>query len=188
MGGRHHHLGAGQATILCGRRRRRRLGIAVFGQRRGEDGLALGHAGEQALALLVVAELGDRHGAEDHGGVVRHGRHRASDLLEHEGGLQDAEAAAADILGEGDPDQSRLGQLGPQVAVEPLGRGLDLLQALVGDLVAQDLGGQLLDLLLLLAEREVHYKLLGILRPKTAMRSRCTSLVPPPKVRISVPW
>ena len=46
-----------------------------------------------------------------------------------EAGLEEAEAAAADRLGQGDAEQVGLGQLGPQVAVEPVGAGLDLARA-----------------------------------------------------------
>ena len=50
--------------------------------------------------------------------------------LEQQAGLEVAEAAAADRLGQGDAEQAGLGQLAPEVAVEPVGSGLDLAQPL----------------------------------------------------------
>ena len=67
-----------------------------------------------------------------------------------------AEASTADVLGQHDAQQVGLGQLGPELAVEPLGAGLDLLQAFRRALVGQDLVGQIDDGVLFLGECEIH--------------------------------
>ena len=74
-----------------------------------------------------------------------------------------AVASAADLGGQADAEQIGLGQLGPGVGREPLdwpavvtGGLFEVAQGGVGDLVAQDLGGQVRDGLLVVAEGEVH--------------------------------
>src|SRR5205085_8009380 len=111
---------------------------------------------QQRLALLGAAELGDGQPAEDDRREHRHVRDRPSDLLEQEGDLDEPEPAAADVLRERDAEQVGLGQLGPRAPVEALLAGLDLLQAVLGDLALEDLVGEVADGLLLFAEREVH--------------------------------
>src|SRR5262249_56210523 len=77
-------------------------------------------------------------------------------LVEQLAQSHEAEAAAADVLGQRDPEQSRLGELAPRVAVEALAAGLDLLQVLVRLAVGEDLVGEAARRLLLLGECEVH--------------------------------
>ena len=122
----------------------------------GEQTLAVRDAGQEPLLLLVAAELGDRQRAEHDGGQVGHGRHRAAELLEHDRRLEEPVPAAAVRLGEGDAEQAGLGELRPQLAVEVVLTGLDLLEALVGDLGVEDLLGEALQVLLLLVEGKVH--------------------------------
>src|SRR5262249_35229472 len=72
--------------------------------------------------------------------------------------------------------------------------GLDRAQPLARQRFAQDLQRQVGDGALVLVELEVHVFLSqwrgtrGMPRPKSAIRSRWTSFVPPPNVRNSVPW
>ena len=106
--------------------------------------------------------------------------------------------AAAVRLGQADAEEPGVGEGLPGPAVEPVVGRLDLGEALVRDQVLEDLGREVAQRRLVLVEREVergfahavvaHLIGLGILRPNTEMRSRCTSLVPPPKVMIRVPW
>ena len=70
--------------------------------------------------------------------------------------LDHAEAAAAVGLGNGQPEQVGLGQLGPQLAVEAVLAGLHLLDPLGGAQPGEQAIGGLLDGPLLLVEGEVH--------------------------------
>ena len=134
--------------------------------------------------------LGDGQGAEDQRGQEGDGRHRAPGLLQEQEQLQESEAAAPDVLWQSDPEEVGPSQLGPQTPVDALGAGLDLLQPLLGDVPVEDLFGQVPHGFLLFVEGEVHvssYRDLGRPRPNMAISSRWTSLVPPPKVRMSSP-
>ena len=130
-------------------------GGARLGQRDGQHRRAGGDAGQPGGALVVVAEL--RDGVR--GGERRPQRQRrdaAARLDEQQAGLEEAEAAAAVGLRQGDAEQPGLGELGPGGPVEPLLAGLDLLQALLGQLAGEDLAGEVRDGRLLLGECEVH--------------------------------
>ena len=59
--------------------------------------------------------------ARKHGRPHRHGRDVAALLLEQDVQLGQAHAAAAEVLGQGDAEQSGAGQFAPQVAVDPVG-------------------------------------------------------------------
>ena len=134
--------------------------------------------------------LGDGQGAQDQRGQDRDGRNRTAHLLQEQEQLHEAEPTAPGVLGHADPEKVGSGQLGPESPVDVLGAGLDLLQALLGDVALQDLLGQVTDGFLLVVEGEVHrcsYRDLGRPRPNMAISSRWISLVPPPKVRMSSP-
>src|SRR5262249_11657633 len=111
---------------------------------------------------------------------------RRSNLLEQETELRQAEAAAARALRQSHAEQVRLGERGPQLAVEPVAVALDQLQPLVRCVILTDRARQLAQRFLLRGECEVHQRDLGIPRPPMAMISRCTSFVPAPKVMMSV--
>ena len=89
---------------------------AVLGlePRRGEDGLALGDAGQDRLALLVGAEAQHDAGAEHGGHEVRRGRQAPAQLLVDDGALDHRHARPAVLLGQREPDEVELGQLRPQ--------------------------------------------------------------------------
>ena len=76
------------------------------------------------------SELGDGHGPQHRGGPQRHRGHRPSLRLEHQGQLDHAVATAPVRLGNREPEQVGPGQLGPQLAVDPVLAGLDLLDPL----------------------------------------------------------
>ena len=77
-------------------------------------------------------------------------------LLEEDAELEESEAAPPDRRGQGYPEEVRLGELGPELVIEPIGALLDLLQTVVRGVVAENLPGEVAQRLLLLGEREVH--------------------------------
>src|SRR5262249_40208594 len=169
---------AGPVAYRAGHRRRRIL-RRQLDQPRGEDRLARRDRCQPALALRIGAELGERQPRGP-------GGHRRSNLLEQETELRQAEAAAARALRQSHAEQVRLGERGPQLAVEPVAVALDQLQPLVRGVILTDRARQLAQRFLLRGECEVHQRDLGIPRPPMAMISRCTSFVPAPKVMMSV--
>src|SRR5690606_38658254 len=112
--------------------------------------------------------------------------------------LQRAEAVAARFLGQGRREDAGLGQRLPQRLVEAAG-GVQLAQPVGGHQLGAHLGGEGGEIELALGGGEVHGVLAfrgsgtgrdqraeaGWRRAVMAMMSRCTSLVPPPKVRIN---
>jgi len=78
-------------------------------------------------------------------------------LLGDDAGFDHGHAAAADVFAEGDADEARFGQLGVGLAVEPVGSGLDLAQAVVVDSVFEDALRKLAQLILGFVEIEVHW-------------------------------
>src|SRR3954451_20989184 len=103
-----------------------------------------------------------------------------------------AETAAPLLLWDAVAGHAGHGELLPQRPVEHRpALLLQLLEMRVRRPVHEDLASESTQRLLVVGQREVHgypYRSdRGILRPKMAMRSRWISLVPPPKVRISVP-
>jgi hypothetical protein len=160
-----------------------------------QDRLAARDARQPALLLLGAPELGDGQRAQHHRLEDRHRGRRAAHLLHDPRHLQEAQTGPAVGFGNRDAEQARLGELLPQGAVEarPFA-ALDLLLALVGRALAQDLGGEVENLLLLFGVGEIHARgsdqkrgARGKPRPKRLIRSRWISLVPPPKVRIRSP-
>jgi hypothetical protein len=116
----------------------------------------------QAVMALVVASVvlevvllaGP---AEDERRPQRHGRHPPPLLLQEQAELGEAEAAAAVLLGDGDGQQSGVGEGAPQLAVDALLTALDLFHSLRSPVPLEDLRRQVADRVLLLGEREVHY-------------------------------
>jgi hypothetical protein len=112
----------------------------------------------QVPGLLGVGpEPGDRQTPEHHRGEVGNGRHGAPDLLEHDGGLEEPVAEAAVRLGHRHPEQAGRGQRAPELAVEAVGTGVDLLEPLGRELALQDLRGEGPQVLLLVGKVEVHW-------------------------------
>src|SRR5262249_18415526 len=109
----------------------------------------------------------------------------------HQAGLDDAEATSAHVLRERYAEQAGLRQTSPFVGPDSVVGDLDRAQPLARQRFAQDLQRQVGDGALVLVELQIHRQwrgTRGIPRPKSAIRSRWTSLVPPPNVRNSVPW
>ena len=104
------------------------------------------------------AEPGDGRCRGGQGLDHRHVGGAAAGRLDQQAGLHEAQPGPADLLGQGDAEQPGGGQLGPQLAVEPVAVGLrlDLAQPLVGGQVGEDAAGQIANGLLFLAEGEVH--------------------------------
>ena len=88
---------------------------------------------------------------------------------EDEAQLEEAVAEPAELLGQRDPEQVRLRELGPGLAVEPVLAVVELAQVRERHAVAQDLLGQALELLLLFGEGEVHESSL----PPTGVSRAC---------------
>ncbi len=72
--------------------------------------VALQHRGQPPLPLIGRAELGDRERPAHDRRPVRDGGDDAALLLEHERELGEPEAAAADVLGQRDAEQVRVGE------------------------------------------------------------------------------
>jgi len=175
-GARRHHdalgeLRGGDEALAAVERERgavlARRGGGLLGQlgerlreRAAQDRLAAGDARQEALLLRIAAEAGDRQTCQHDRRVERHRRHRAADLLEQHDQLEEAHAAAAVALLEGHAQQVGLGELLPELAVDPVVARLDRLQPLVGDELFQDLARQLAQRLLVLAPAPVHLRLL----------------------------
>src|SRR5690606_25306448 len=83
-------------------------------------------------------------------------------LLAEQTEREEAEALAAEVLGDGETDQVRFGELLPELAVEAGARrvALDLTQAIEARARLQDLRGEVLRDLFFFAELEVHDLLL----------------------------
>ena len=145
------------APLGSGRRLgcRRVLGRDLV-ERSREDDLAAHDLREEPFALLSGAELAHGKGAEEKRRPHRNGRHCAPDFLEEDAELEESEAAPPDRRGQGYPEEVRLGELGPELVIEPVGALLDLLQTVVRGVVAENLPGEVAQRLLLLGEREVH--------------------------------
>ena len=139
------------AVGASGRRRVERVGPGLD-QRRGQHRLTGDDAWQVLLHLRVGAELRDGQRAEHHGRQHRDRRDGAADLFEETAQGHEPEAAPACVLRQRDPEQARLRQLRPRVAIESLAAGLELLEVLVRLAVGQDLAGEVARRLLLLAQ------------------------------------
>ena len=165
--------------------------VPDLGQGRGQHPAAGGHARQQRRTLLVGAELVDRQRGQ-HGGEVRDRGRRPPDLLEDQADLEEAEAAAADVLGQGDAEQAGVGQGRPQPGRVRIARGLDAPSGPRWSTGRRGSGrpGPTTACCSSLNEKSMagavprYRSARGRPRPNMAIRSRCTSLVPPPKVRM----
>src|SRR5262249_15629787 len=180
-------------ALRGGPRQQRRQLVAVLDQRRGEEERAVADPRQDALTLREATERVDRHRRPDDRGEIGQRGHRAPDLLEHQAGLEETQAASAHVLGERHAEESGVGQPLPFVGADAVVGGLDRAQPLARQRFAQDLQRQVGDRALIVVELEIHVVpqcrgTRGIPRPKSAIRSRWTSFVPPPNVRKSVPW
>ena len=125
--------------------------------------------------------------------VVRDRRDRATDLLEHERGLEEAVPAAALRLGERDAEHARRRRASPtargrssrrrprppsgaRARARPRGSAW---RGPAGPAAPREKEKSTCSRLLLLTEGRS-----GMPRPNTAIRSRCTSFTPPPNVRM----
>ena len=157
---------------------RRGVGAGV-GLGHAERGVerAVGHAGQDLVGELGAAVLANRLHAEDrqvHGRAPVHGRTGGRHLLQHDRGLGDALAAAAELFGDGDPDPAALGHVGVEVprelvvlvAVTPVGVGV----------LGADPTHAVADRLVIVVGGEVPW-LLPMSAPDRC-RARCGSLTP----------
>ena len=128
-----------------GRRRRGRRRPAgrcrARSRRRGEHAAAVGDAGSSACRCASVPNSAIGSAAST-GGEVRDRRGRAADLLEDEAGLEEAEAAAAVVLGHRDAEQAGLGERRPEPGRVRLARASCAFRASLVDLVLEDLRGE----------------------------------------------
>nr|WP_254126917.1 hypothetical protein [Aquihabitans sp. G128] len=175
-GGRDARLGAGEAPAVAlgrgGGGGGLRDAVARFQEGGGEDGRAVHRAGQPAGLLLGGAEAGDRERAAHDRGQHRHRGQRAAHLLQHDALLEDAEALAAVVGGQGHAEEAGVGQGGPDAPVEALLALLDLPEEVLGDLVGEDAPGQAGDLVLFVAACEVHCRRL-LRRPATGAPGAC---------------
>lgn len=176
------------AAVHARRRGDVRLVVTVrLGERGGEDDPAAGDPRQEARALGVASPAGDGHGAEDERLPERQRRDRGTRLLEKGTHLEQPVTQSAVSLRDGRPEEPGRRERGPRRSVEAVGAGLDGLQRRRPEALIEDLPGEPRDGGLCFGEREVHgcpqRGALGIPRPVVAMMSRCTSFVPPPKVR-----
>lgn len=195
FGERHDGLGSGQPPSVAVRCRGgggpRRLPVPLLGQRHRQDRLARSGF-RRRLALRVGPEGRQRARAEHDRPEVGHRRHMLAQLAEHRGLFQDAQVAAADGLRQRRRQYPGLAQRAPQRLVETHRRGVQFAQPVGGDELAAHLAGEPGQILLCFGIGEIHCDhsafgqraAAGCFRAVMAMMSRCTSLVPPPKVRI----
>src|SRR5262249_23340456 len=128
----------------------------------------------------------------------RERRDVGADLLQHHAKVEEAEAEPARRLRQRDPEQVRLRELLPRGQVVPVVGAIALLQVLEARAIFEDPRREAAQLLLFLGKGEVHVVgslrlairrhrgLPGMFSPKMAIRSRCISLTPPPKVRMCI--
>src|SRR6266545_2831716 len=124
--------------------------------------------------LLLGAERGQR----EHGGEVGAGVQAVAELLEQDRLFDESEPGAALVLRHGCAGPAKLDELGPRGRVPALVRVRDLRHALERQGVAQVRARTVAQLTLLLAECELHYRLLGRPSTRSAMTLRSTSDVP----------
>ena len=158
--GGHRHLrpveSPGAAVRPRGGGRVHRVVHAGLGERGRQHHVTAGDAGQPRVALRLRPPLGDGERAARHRGPQRDRRHDPTLLLEHEAELEHAEPAAADVVGQAQPEEVRVGELRPQRTVDALVARLDGLHALHRGGALEDLLGEVARRLLLVAEREVH--------------------------------
>ena len=106
--------------------------------------------------LVGGAELGDRERTEHQRGPQRDRCDASALLLQQQAQLDEPVSTAAEVLGQAQPEQVGLGQLVPQGVVESVVVALDVLDPLDGRVALEDLPGEVLDDVLLVAEIEVH--------------------------------
>ena len=123
---------------------------------RGEDAVAVDDVGEVPLLLGVVAVAGDGVGAEQQGGVDRHRRDAPPHLCEKQCQLEEAVAAAADVLGQRDSEEVGGREFAPERSVVAHVAGFELGQVFGRGPVFEELARDLGDRLLFFGEREVH--------------------------------
>ncbi|VEW13344.1 Uncharacterised protein [Brevibacterium casei] len=128
----HTVLLAGQAhAVTRGRRRglrlRERVALPGFEGGDGEEGLALAHAGQDRLLLLLAAGEQERVGAEDGGCDEGLEHERAAERLEDDGHLGEGHLRAAVGLGHGEAGQAHLRELLPLLTRDALVAGEDRL-------------------------------------------------------------
>src|SRR5439155_3410902 len=145
-------------VALPGGRRRRseRIVGARLGQTGRQDHVAGHNAAEERRFLLRGTEARDGKHAERERRPERNGCDRRSRLLEDEAHLNDAAADASVVLADADAEEVRASELGPQRAVEPIGRGFDLFQSVGRHVTVEDVAREPGDRLLLFAEGKVH--------------------------------
>ena len=129
-----------------------------------EHAVDVEQVGHEAVDLdrpRLLVDLGQR-GEDDRGRQERAGVERAAGLLEEDRLVEEREAAAAALLGNGDAEPAEVAQLGERRLGVRLEEGAGLAP----------------QLLLLLGEREIHQRLRGRPSTRSAMMLRRISEVP----------
>ena len=144
------------AITVRGCRGRGRVGAAGFGQRGGEQAVAVDNIGQMTLPLTCAALPGNRVGPEDQGGVDRHRRDAPPHFCEQQCQFEEAMTAATDCLGQRDSEEVGRREFVPQRRVVAHVAGLEFGEALGCDAVLEELTRDLGDRLLFLGEGEVH--------------------------------
>ncbi len=121
----------------------------------------IGHEAVDLDRPRLLVDLGQR-GEDDRGRQERAGVERAAGLLEEDRLVEEREAAAAALLGNGDAEPAEVAQLAERRLGVRLEEGAGLAP----------------QLLLLLGEREIHQRLRGRPRTRSAMMLRRISEVP----------
>ena len=155
-------------------------------------GLAGDESGKPRALQRVVTETGDGQYAHHDRGEIRHLRDGAADFFEHERNLEEPETRTAVGFGCRDTEQAGVGQRGPRLAIEPLAVGFELFVAIGRDEIGEDLPRQTNVWFLVLRSvrnpsMSPHRSDRGMPKPNIAIRSRWSSLVPPPNVKINNP-
>ena len=148
----------------------------VLGEGQGGDGLAGGDPGSRYSCCALVAGGEDGVGGQGHGGEERGAEQGGAHLLEHHDELHIGEAGAAELLGDGERLQAQLlGHLGPDRRVVALGGLHQPADLGLGRLVLEEAPDRLAELVLLLAEGEIHRVLHPLGRPTPGRDARLST-------------
>src|SRR5699024_6950147 len=173
---------AAVVLLLCGET----AWCGGVGRDRGQNPIPTDEWYQPLFGVFGCAVFGERAGGRGDATGVGYRCHGAAEFLQHRALLQQAGTASADRGGQAGVEHPRLGQFCPECAVETIvvrfrgvcgrrgGRAGQRCEVLLclgvcdGDRVSADV-----------------YRRTGWPSAVAAMMSRCTSLVPPPKVRIN---
>src|SRR5262249_32106357 len=201
VGSRHQALvpveaPAAAVALRGGPRQERRQLVALLDQRGTDDQRAVADPRQDTLALRRAPERVDRHCRPDHRVEVGQRRDRAPDLLEDQTGLDDPEPLPPTSSARGTPSRpawaSRFHSSAPtRSSVASIARS----RSRVSDSRRISSPRSAMARWFSSSSRSMRSTPVpqcrgtrGMPRPKSAIRSRWTSFVPPPNVRNSVPW